>query len=98
MKWWRVLLLLLIAASLASETALAYASPPDPTWTEGIYDDADGDDVIISLTWAAWLVDLARQAGLTPRFVAIPLAQPGKVRLLPTPARSAFLGRAPPVA
>ena len=98
MKWSRVLLLLLIAASLASETALAYASPPDPTWTEGIYDDDDGDDVIISLTWAAWLVDLAPQAGLTPRFVAIPLAQPGKVRLLPTPARSAFLGRAPPVA
>src|SRR4029077_19943953 len=96
MKWWRVLLLL-VAACLFSETALAYASPPDPTWTDGIYDD-DGDDVIVSLPWAAWLVDLAPQAGLTPRFVAIPLAPAGKVRLLPTPARSAFLGRAPPVA
>ena len=98
MTWWRVPFLLLIAACLFSGTALAYASPPDPTWTEGIYDDDDGDDVIVSLTGAAWLVDLVPQAGLTPRFVAIPLALPGKVRLLPTPARSAFLGRAPPLA
>jgi len=67
MKWWRVVLLVVVC--LSSETALAYASPPDPTWIAGIYDDDDGDDVIVSLTWAAWLVDLAPQAGVTPRFV-----------------------------
>jgi hypothetical protein len=26
--------------------ALAYASPPDPSWISGIYDDADYDDVV----------------------------------------------------
>src|SRR5690348_14791046 len=25
---------------------LAYASPPDPTWIPGLYDDADYDDVV----------------------------------------------------
>jgi hypothetical protein len=27
--------------------ALAYATPPDPTWIGGFYDEADYDDVII---------------------------------------------------
>jgi len=31
-------------------TALAYASPPDPSWIPGIYDDADYDDVVLLLT------------------------------------------------
>ena len=26
--------------------SLAYASPPDPSWIPGIYDDADFDDVV----------------------------------------------------
>ena len=33
----------LVVASLSS---LAYASPPDPTWVPGVYDDADFDDVV----------------------------------------------------
>ena len=32
--------------------ALAYASPPDPAWIRGIYDDADFDDVIVQVTSA----------------------------------------------
>src|SRR5262245_10460105 len=31
---------------------LAYASPPDPAWISGVYDDADGDDVIVQVTSA----------------------------------------------
>ncbi len=30
----------------ATLPALAYASPPDPVWIQGIYDDADYDDVV----------------------------------------------------
>ena len=33
--------------------ALAYASPPDPSWIPGVYDDADWDDVIVQVTSAA---------------------------------------------
>ena len=45
----RVLRHLLIGAPVfvvASLSSLAYASPPDPTWIPGIYDDADFDDVV----------------------------------------------------
>jgi hypothetical protein len=38
----RILLLL----SILALTPLAYASPPDPAWVAGIYDEADLDDVI----------------------------------------------------
>jgi len=31
---------------LALFVALAYASPPDPTWHAGIYDDSDYDDLV----------------------------------------------------
>src|SRR2546427_8851704 len=31
-------------------TALAYASPPDPTWVGGFWDDGDFDDVVIVVT------------------------------------------------
>ncbi len=33
--------------------ALAYATPPDPTWIGGPYDDADYDDVIILVNVAS---------------------------------------------
>ena len=32
--------------ALLALVPLAQASPPDPTWIHGIYDEADGDDVV----------------------------------------------------
>jgi len=34
---------------------MAFASPPDPSWIAGVYDGADGDDVVnlVCDTWAA---------------------------------------------
>src|SRR2546427_5049232 len=29
---------------------MAFASPPDPSWLDGLWDDADFDDVILHLT------------------------------------------------
>jgi len=43
-------LALLLVALVLSLRALAYASPPDPTWIDGFYDDADYDDVVILIT------------------------------------------------
>ena len=42
-----------VAILLAGLTPLAYASPPDPSWVRGIYDDADYDDVVVLITSAA---------------------------------------------
>ncbi len=35
-----------IAAALILLPAIAFASPPDPSWIAGIYDGADGDDIV----------------------------------------------------
>jgi len=37
-------------AALVAAVSLAYASPGDPTWVTGVYDDADGDDAVVALT------------------------------------------------
>jgi hypothetical protein len=42
---------LMVCAALP---VLAYASPPDPVWIQGLYDDADYDDVVGLVVAAAW--------------------------------------------
>lgn len=44
---------LLLLLPVGGLTPLAYASPPDPSWIAGIYDDADFDDVVDMITSAA---------------------------------------------
>ena len=39
-----------IIAILTGFVALAYASPPDPSWISGIYDDRDYDEVVGMVT------------------------------------------------
>src|SRR6266542_3871889 len=39
-----------VAAILVVSVILAYASPPDPSWIPGIYDDHDYDDVVGMVT------------------------------------------------
>jgi hypothetical protein len=43
------LALIVLAAGLALP-ALAHASPPDPSWIPGLYDDADFDDVVVRVS------------------------------------------------
>jgi len=61
------LLLLLLGGSL---TALAYASPPDPAWIRGIYDDADFDDVVVLITSTAAIVGQVFLADFGPGSLA----------------------------
>jgi hypothetical protein len=60
----RACLIVLISAILASIPTLAHASPPDPTWIPGIYDDADFDDVVGLVTSAKALVEPMDAAAL----------------------------------
>ena len=46
----RVLLAVLIAIVPPTLATVAHASPPDASWLQGIYDDADHDDVAAFLT------------------------------------------------
>jgi len=48
--WWRRCLGLVLLACCVILPLLAHASPPDPIWLPGFYDNADYDDVIGLLT------------------------------------------------
>ena len=90
----RALALPLLACLIS---VLAYASPLDPTWTVGFYDDADGDDIVVSLTSAAWVVELTPPVSLLPLFVAVPFAPPDRPHLVCSDIRPTPPGRAPPL-
>ena len=88
----------LLLVCLVSLTSLAYAIPPDPTWMDGFFDDLDFDDVVVSLSWAAWAVEGDPLASLTPVPVSVHLVQPGEQPVRSTKILPPFLGRAPPLA
>ena len=89
---------LLVLVCLVSLTPLAYASPPDPTWMDGFFDDLDFDDVVVSISWAAWAVEADPLPSLAPVPVSVHLVQPGEQPVRSTKVLPAFLGRAPPLA
>lgn len=66
------LALLVLAAGLALP-ALAHASPPDPSWIPGVYDDADFDDVVTQV--------VSGTGSVTPGLVDV-------LRFVPRPAES----------
>jgi len=41
---------ILVAGTLVALLPLAHASPPDPTWISGLYDDGDHDDAVLAVT------------------------------------------------
>jgi hypothetical protein len=41
---------LALLAALVALVPLAHASPPDPLWIAGIYDEADADNLIVAAT------------------------------------------------
>ena len=56
--WWKRWLALVLFACCGTLPLLAHASPLDPLWLPGIYDNADYDDVIGLLTDAAAVHEL----------------------------------------
>jgi hypothetical protein len=87
---------LVLVVSIATLTALAYASPPDPSWIAGWYDDVDFDDVVNYLTSSASLIDDVGSRDLLPLELlatAVPRAPEDAAPLVP---RSSGRPRAPP--
>src|SRR5437879_3996521 len=90
----RILGLLLIMTALALMPA-AYASPPDPTWIAGLYDNADFADVVV------FIVEYV--GAVQPRIISWsrPLSAVGRVECGHTSSLtqsffSSRFGRAPP--
>jgi len=71
-------LTLLLAALIGGLTPVAYASPPDPSWVRGVYDDADFDDVVGLITGSAGLVQALIPVDLRPDRIRL-------IALVPSP-------------
>jgi len=91
----RALVALLVLLALATLSPLALASPVDPTWVAGFWDDGDHDDVVLLV--CAAVADLATPPAppdATAEVVAsIQLVEPAKRPLRPV---ASALSRAPP--
>jgi hypothetical protein len=89
-----------VAAILVSAVAtlpLAYASPPDPSWLPGFWDDADYDEVITMITSAVGAIaHLAPEGGAHCPLVCE--LRPGEDQLARFARPSSDSTRAPPAA
>jgi len=91
----RALALLLILV-LGGLSALGHATPPDPAWIPGVYDDADGDDVVAIVTsgdlaTGALPVEDGRTFWVSVADIEVP-----RPATFDSATRPAFHGRAPP--
>ena len=84
----------LVLASIAALPAMAHASPPDPSWIVGVYDDGDQDDLIALAAWATGATGAPLDVHLTlfPVEGLSPVQDPAPAVGAPCPVRS----RAPP--
>ncbi|HTY77631.1 MAG TPA: hypothetical protein VMI34_07425 [Candidatus Bathyarchaeia archaeon] len=62
----RAALALALLGCLAFLAPLAYANPPDPTWTSGVYDDADLDAIVGLITSESGLAEPFGAPDLSP--------------------------------
>jgi hypothetical protein len=91
-------LALLVLGLGLSLPVLAHASPPDPSWIPGVYDDADYDDVVTQVVSGTGTVGpgILDELGFLPwrpeRLVLAPQPAPD------SPGSAAGHGRAPPAA
>jgi len=88
---------MLLALLIITPVTLAHASPPDQTWTPGVYDQADFDDVVGLLTSTLEVTDSTAVPGAGTSFALAPKLCPARVAgPASVPAYSAPL-RAPPL-
>src|SRR5215813_8374533 len=80
--WRAILTLLPIAPALIPLPAIAFASPPDPSWVAGIYDGADGDD-IVSLVYETSAASAAVPSQVGPLSCLSEISFEGIVRNVP---------------
>src|SRR3984893_3145580 len=94
-RFWLAILPVLLVA-ITALTPLAYASPPDASWVQGIYDDADFDDVVVFIASGSAVVELFLQLDLR---LVLPLAghtAPPEQDAVLALFRSSLQPRAPP--
>jgi len=79
-------------------TPMAWASPVDPTWIRGIYDDADFDDVVTYLTsFGTAPIPALPIRGQVPILALVPTESAPDERLGISTPLSSHSSRAPPL-
>lgn len=91
----RALVVGLVLTLTSALPILAQASPPDPSWIPGIYDDADFDDVVTLVVMGTGILLLEAPVDLwfIPRVVETPTVPESAP---PTPHAAPDHSRAPP--
>jgi len=79
----RTFVVVLILGVLLVLPPLAHASPTDPTWIPGFYDDNDYDDVILFITGAVTAVDSRIVGAIAVVAVCLGLIAPTRRPLVP---------------
>ena len=92
---WRRCLVLVLLVCCGTLPLLAHASPPDPIWLPGIYDNADYDDVIGLLTDTAAVRELPLVAA-DPACLDCWLVLGGSASVVPDAFLLGFRLRSPP--
>ena len=87
---------LLLLASAVALLPLAYASPPDPTWIGGLYDDADYDDVVLAVTSVAGTIEVAPAPTGAPNSIVLGVVRSRSDGLVVSPSTATPQTRAPP--
>jgi len=96
--WGRRCLALSLVVVLAALITLAYASPPDPGYISGLWDDQDYDDVVILATSASSIVDVHVGDVFAPVRVVVGAPPTSGTMPMPLDRVSVRPSRAPPAA
>jgi len=92
-KAWLAVLCLGVLLTLP---AIAHASPTDPVWISGLYDDNDYDDVILFITGAVSAVDSGVVDLVGPVVVCLGLTTPSRPQSVSSRPLESLSTRAPP--
>ena len=83
---------------LSAIGALAFASPPDPAWIGGFYDDDDFDVSVSLITESLPAVAPSAVCDAAPSSIVVVSLRAVEARLTPAPPPGSDASRAPPAA
>ena len=86
----------LLVALIVGLPILAYASPPDPSWGHGVYDDADFDDIVCLIIASSGLVEDICAASPRPLFTLTDAELPPNERSIASSPLTSPQPRPPP--
>jgi len=92
----RVWLAVLLLGVLLTLPPIAHATPTDPVWIPGLYDDNDYDDVVLFLAGAVSAVDSGVVDPVGPVVVCLGLITPSRPQSVSSRPLESLSTRAPP--